>query len=50
MITLSTIAQLNPDEIFKDIDLILKTIEHGSVITIDNGISVLAVVDPMKKR
>jgi len=44
MITLSTIAQLKPDEIFKDIDLVLKTIEHGSVITVDNGISVLAVV------
>lgn len=49
MITLSTIAQLKPDEICKDIDLVLKTIEHGSVITVDNGISVLAVVSSIDK-
>ena len=42
--TKRSLGTIKPDEIFKDIDLVLKTIEHGSVITVDNGISVLAVV------
>ncbi len=42
MIALSTIAIERADEIYANIDLIFRTIETGSVITIDNGISVLA--------
>ena len=42
MHTLSTIATERADEIYANIDLIFRTIETGSVITIDNGISVLA--------
>ena len=42
MIALSTIATDRADEIYANIDLIFRTIETGSVITIDNGISVLA--------
>ena len=42
MIALSTIAAERADEIYASIDLIFRTIETGSIITIDNGISVLA--------
>ena len=41
---LATIASLAPDPIYQDLDLVLQTIEHGSVITVDGGISVLARV------
>jgi len=44
VITLSTIALEKADEIYANIDLILKTIKDGFVITVDNGISVLAKV------
>lgn len=49
MITLSTIALEKADEIYANIDLILKTIKDGFVITVDNGISVLAKVSSTKE-
>ena len=42
MTALTTIAHLNPDLILNEIDLIFDVIKKGSVITVDNGISVLA--------
>ena len=42
MTVLSKIAQLKPDEIFKNLDIVLKAYEKGSVITVDNSISVFA--------
>jgi hypothetical protein len=42
MIALATVAGLNPAAIFANINLIFDTIKTGSVITVDNGISVLA--------
>lgn len=48
MTALSTIAKLNPEPIFTNIDSIFETIRKGSVITVDQGISVLAKVGSMK--
>ena len=42
MTTLSKIVLLNPDEIYKNLDIILSAYKKGSVITVDNSISVLA--------
>ena len=50
MTALSTIATINPDKIFKNIDLIFEVIKKGSVITVDNGVSVLAKVGSMNKE
>lgn len=44
MTALSTIATINPGRIFENIDLIFDVIKKGSVITVDNGVSVLAKV------
>lgn len=44
MIALSTITLEKADDVFNNIDIIFTAIEHGSVITIDNGISVIAKV------
>lgn len=44
MIVLSTIALIESKTIFENIEIVLKSIEKGSVITVDNGISVLARV------
>lgn len=44
MTALSTIATINSNEIFENIDLVFEVINKGSVITVDNGITVLAVV------
>lgn len=48
MIALSTIAGLQSDKIFPHVDEIIKTIEAGSVITMDNGIRTLALVASQK--
>lgn len=48
MTALATIAHLNPDPIFKQMSLIFDVIKKGSVITVDNGISVLAKVGTAK--
>lgn len=50
MTALATIAHLNPDPIFNEIDLIFDVIKKGSVITVDNGISVLAKVAAVKQK
>lgn len=44
MTALSTIAPLKPDEIYKNIDIVKKAYESGSVITVDNSISVFAKI------
>lgn len=50
MTALSTVANIIPDKIFKNIDLIFDVIKKGSVITVDNGISVLAKVGSVNKE
>jgi hypothetical protein len=42
MIALATIADLKPDEIYTNINIIQKAYETGSVITIDNSMTVFA--------
>lgn len=42
MIALATVANIKHQEIFKNLELIAKTINNGSVITIDNGIEIFA--------
>lgn len=42
MIALASIAEIKHIELFKSIDLIMQTINKGSVITIDNGVEILA--------
>jgi hypothetical protein len=49
MITLATIAQSQADLIYENIELIFKSMEAGSVITVDNGVKVLAVVASRNK-
>jgi hypothetical protein len=50
MTALSTIATINPGDIFKNIDLVFDVIKKGSVITVDNGVSVLAKVGSMNEE
>src|SRR3989337_2674112 len=42
MIALSTIAQVNPEDIYPHHEEIMRALERGSVITIDNGVITLA--------
>lgn len=42
MLALSTIAALRADTIFENLERILRAMEEGSVITVDNGVKVLA--------
>jgi len=44
MIALSTIASLKADELYPQRDKIIKAMDKGSVITIDNGVMVLAEI------
>jgi hypothetical protein len=44
MIALSTIAALKPVELFERRELICKTIDQGSIITMDAGIKTLSLV------
>jgi hypothetical protein len=44
MIALSTVAALRPKEVYAQLDKVIRAIENGSVITIDNGVKVLARV------
>jgi len=44
MIALATLADLKASEIDAQRPLILKTIEDGSVITVDNGVKILATI------
>jgi hypothetical protein len=48
MIALSTVADLKAAEIFPHVDEIVQVMEKGSVITMDNGIKVLALVASQK--
>ncbi len=50
MIALSTIADRKPDEIFLNLDNIIKIIEKGSVITFDAGMIVLSKVASKDKK
>ncbi len=43
MIALSATAKVDPDTIFKNLDAVKKSKETGSVIAVDNAISVLAL-------
>ena len=49
MIALSTITDLKSKEVFASFDLIMKTVENGSVITIDNGVVILAKLNRHKE-
>jgi len=42
MTALAKIASLNPDVLYKNLDIIVGAYEQGSVITVDNSISVFA--------
>ncbi len=44
LLALSTIAALKPDEIYQHYEEITKVMDKGSVITVDNGVKILAVV------
>ena len=50
MTALVKIVSLNPDEIFKNLDIIVKAYEKGSVITVDNSISVFAELIKANKK
>jgi hypothetical protein len=44
MTALTEVAKVNPDRVFKHLDEIKKAKETGSVITVDNAISTLALI------
>jgi len=44
MLALATIAALKADEIYPHVEEIEKVMESGSVITVDNGVKILAIV------
>lgn len=44
MLALSTIATLRADELYKNLEILLKTMEEGSVIAVDNAVKVLAAI------
>ncbi|HAQ37695.1 MAG TPA: hypothetical protein DCX89_02125 [Saprospirales bacterium] len=48
MIALMTITDLKHKEVFSKLDLLSKTIENGSVITIDCGVEILAKLNKYK--
>lgn len=50
MIALSTVAEIVPQEIFAHMDKITHAMEHGSVITMDNGVKILARVAATKEE
>jgi len=50
MTAISKIVSLNPDEVFKNLDILVKTYEKGSVITVDNSISVFAELVKADKK
>ncbi len=49
MIALLAIASEKPDEIYAEIGVVLKAIHEGSVITVDNGISVISRVSSTRE-
>ncbi len=50
MIALSTIAHLDPDYLFENLDVIKQAMADGSVITVDNGIKVLSTIAAAKSE
>jgi hypothetical protein len=50
MLALSTVAELEPDEIYEHRDAIKQAMEAGSVITVDAGVEVLAMVASGDKK
>jgi hypothetical protein len=50
MIALSTVADLQAAEIFPHVDEIVQVMKKGTVITMDNGIKVLALVASQKEE
>ena len=50
MTALSKIASYNPDELFKNLDIITGAYKKGSTITIDNSISVFAQLAKADKK
>ena len=50
MTALSKITSINPAEIFAGLDVIIKAYEKGSVITVDNSISVFAELAKADKK
>jgi hypothetical protein len=50
MTALAKIVSLNSDEIFKNLDIIIKAYKKGSVITVDNSISVFAELAKADKK
>lgn len=49
MIALSTIAQIKAEKHFPEVNRIKKTMENGSVITVDAGVKALAKIATAKK-
>lgn len=49
MIALSTLAHLRPDQLFSEANRIKKTMESGSVITVDAGVKTLAKIAAANK-
>jgi len=49
MIALSTIAAIKADDIYQHVEEIERAMEQGSVITIDNGVKILAIVASKKE-
>jgi hypothetical protein len=50
MIALAAIASLKADELYPHIEEIKKTMENGSVITVDNGVKVLTAIAASKEE
>ncbi len=50
MIALATIAKIKHQEIFKHFDEIKEMIQNGSVLTVDNGIKILATIAPVNEK
>ena len=50
MTALSKIVSINSDEIFKNLDIIVEAYKKGSVITVDNSISVFAELVKADKK
>ena len=50
MTALSKIVSLNPNEAYKNLDIIVNAYEKGSVITVDNSISVFAELAKADKK
>lgn len=50
MLALSTVAELEPDEVYKHRDAIKRAMECGSVITVDAGVELLAILASGDKK